>query len=142
MRYAALLHDIGKVAVPTEILRKPAALDARERAEIERHTIVGAQMIGRIALFAGVDTLVRASHERWDGRGYPDGLAGGRIPLGSRIVCACDAWHAMTSDRPYRHALSEADARRELQRCAGSQFDPRVVEAVLAEVPEPPRDAA
>jgi len=142
VRYAALLHDIGKVAVPTEILRKPAALDARERAEIERHTIVGARMIGRIPLFAGVDTLVFASHERWDGRGYPDGLAGGRIPLGSRIVCACDAWHAMTSDRPYRHALSEADARRELQRCAGSQFDPRVVEAVLAEVAEPPRDAA
>lgn len=140
VRYAALMHDIGKVAVPTEILRKPAALDPDERAEIERHTIVGAQMIGRIPFFAGVDTLVRASHERWDGAGYPDGLAEDDLPLGSRIVCACDAWHAMTSDRPYRHALSEADAVNELQRCAGSQFDPRVVAAVLAEVAPPSRD--
>jgi putative nucleotidyltransferase with HDIG domain len=134
VRYAALLHDIGKVAVPTEILRKPAALDARERAEIERHTIVGAQMIARIPLFAGVDPLVRASHEHWDGNGYPDGLARDEIPLGARIVCACDAWHAMTSDRPYRRALSLHEAREELASCAGSQFDPRVVSALLADV--------
>jgi putative nucleotidyltransferase with HDIG domain len=134
VRYAALLHDIGKVAVPTEILRKPAALDARERAEIERHTIVGAQMIARIPLFAGVDSLVRASHEHWDGNGYPDGLAGEDIPLGARIVCACDAWHAMTSDRPYRRALSPREASRELACCAGSQFDPLVVSALLADL--------
>lgn len=138
VRYAALLHDIGKVAVPTEILRKPSALDARERAEIERHTIVGGEMIARIPLFAGVDVLVRASHERWDGAGYPDRLAGESIPLGARIVCACDAWHAMTSDRPYRRALVQADAVAELRRCAGTQFDPRVVDAVLAEISAAP----
>jgi putative nucleotidyltransferase with HDIG domain len=132
LQYGALLHDIGKIAVRTEILNKPGPLDAAERAEMEKHTVVGAEMLQRIPFFASVQALVRCSHERWDGRGYPDRLAGEAIPLGARIVAACDAFHAMTSDRPYRSALPREDAIAELRRCAGSQFDPAVVDALVA----------
>ena len=132
LQYGALLHDIGKIAVRSEILNKPGPLNAAERAEMEQHTVVGAEMLERIPFFASVHALVRSSHERWDGRGYPDGLAGEAIPLGARVIAACDAFHAMTSDRPYRSALPREDAIDELHRCAGSQFDPAVVGALVA----------
>jgi putative nucleotidyltransferase with HDIG domain len=132
LRFAALLHDIGKIGIRTEILTKPSRLTEAEFEEIKLHTVLGARMLERIAFFRDVHPLVRSAHERWDGRGYPDGLAGEQIPLGARIVCACDAFHAMTSDRPYRAAMPVADARQELVRCAGSHFDPRVVAALVA----------
>ena len=108
---------------------------------IERHTIVGEQILAPVEFLAGVRTLVRHEHERWDGHGYPDKLAGESIPLGSRIILACDALHAMTSDRPYRAALSLEDAVAELRRHAGTQFDPRVVRALLAVLDESPMPA-
>jgi putative nucleotidyltransferase with HDIG domain len=132
LRYAALLHDIGKIGIRSEILAKPDRLTEPEFEEIKQHTVLGARMLERIPFFRHVHPLVRSAHERWDGAGYPDGLAGERIPLGARIVSACDAFHAMTSDRPYRAAMSVPEARHELQRNAGSQFDPRVVAALLA----------
>jgi HD-GYP domain-containing protein (c-di-GMP phosphodiesterase class II) len=133
---AAELHDIGKVAVPDAILDKPAALDEQEWGFMRRHTILGERILTGAPALREVARLVRASHERFDGRGYPDGLAGEEIPLGARIVAVCDAFDAMTSDRPYRSATSADDARRELERCAGSQFDPAVVAAFCAELDE------
>ena len=103
---------------------------------METHTVVGAEMLQRIPFFAAVHPLVRASHERWDGRGYPDGLAGDDIPLGARIICACDAYNAMVTERPYKSAMSRGAAVAELARCRGTQFDPQVVEALLAEIGE------
>jgi putative nucleotidyltransferase with HDIG domain len=132
LRYAALLHDIGKIGIRSEILTKPGRLTESEFDEMKQHTVLGAGMLRQIPFFSEVHPLVRSAHERWDGRGYPDGLAGEAIPLGARVVCACDAFHAMTSDRPYRAAMALDAARAELQRCAGTQFDPRVVEALLA----------
>ena len=136
LRLGAVFHDIGKIAVPEAILNKPGPLTPEERALMERHTIVGEQILAPVEFLSGVCKLVRHEHERWDGRGYPDGLAGDEIPLGSRIVFACDALHAMTSDRPYRTALPHEVALAELRRHAGTQFDPTVVEALLAEVGE------
>jgi HD-GYP domain-containing protein (c-di-GMP phosphodiesterase class II) len=136
LRFAAALHDIGKLSVPESILCKPGPLTAEERAVMERHTIVGEQILAPIEFLAGVRLLVRHEHERWDGGGYPDGLAGEAIPLGSRIILACDALHAMTSDRPYRRALSHDAALEELRSHAGTQFDPRVVGALLAVLAE------
>jgi diguanylate cyclase (GGDEF)-like protein/putative nucleotidyltransferase with HDIG domain len=132
VRYGALLHDLGKIGVRTEILTKPGPLTPAERTEMERHATIGAQMLETIPFFATIHPIVRASHERWDGGGYPEGLAGEDIPLGARIVAVCDALHAMTADRPYRAAMPVADALAELERCAGGQFDPRVVQAVVA----------
>jgi len=132
LRYGALLHDVGKVGVPGEILRKPAGLTPEERMAVERHTVIGAQMLQRIALLAPVAPLVRSSHERVDGRGYPDGLRGDQIPRGALVIAACDALHAMTSDRPYRAAMTLDAAFAELRRSAGTQFDAVTVEAVLA----------
>lgn len=129
--YGALLHDIGKIGVRGEILRKPGKLTDSEDEEMKEHTVLGARMLERIPFFAEVHPLVRASHERWDGRGYPDRLLGEEIPLGARIIGACDAFHAMTSDRPYRRAMSVERARDELARGAGSQFDPDVTEVLL-----------
>jgi two-component system, cell cycle response regulator len=134
LRLGAVFHDIGKIAVPEAILNKPGPLTPDERAAIERHTVVGEQILAPVEFLSGVRRLVRHEHERWDGGGYPDGLAGAAIPLGSRIVLACDALHAMTSDRPYRRALPCEAAHDELRRNAGTQFDPAVVEAVLAEI--------
>jgi diguanylate cyclase (GGDEF)-like protein/putative nucleotidyltransferase with HDIG domain len=131
VRYGALLHDIGKIGVSSEVLRKPGRLTADEFEEIKQHTVIGAKMLERIPFFAPVRPIVRSAHERWDGHGYPDGLAGEDIPLGARIVCACDAFHAMTSDRPYSKARSVEEAAGEMLRCSGSQFDPAVVEAVV-----------
>jgi HD-GYP domain-containing protein (c-di-GMP phosphodiesterase class II) len=129
VRHAAELHDIGKVAVPSAILDKPGKLDPDEWEFIARHTIIGERILGAAAALRPVATLVRASHEHFDGGGYPDGLAGEEIPLGARIVSVCDAYDAMTSDRPYQRALDPDAALDELRRCAGTQFDPAVVAA-------------
>lgn len=132
--FAGLMHDVGKVAVRTEVLTKPGRLDPGEYDEMKQHVVVGAQMLERIPFLANVAPLVRSSHERWDGAGYPDGLSGEAIPAGARVISACDAWHAMTSDRPYRAALATDVAEAELRRHAGSQFDPAAVSALLAEL--------
>jgi diguanylate cyclase (GGDEF)-like protein len=129
VRQAAELHDIGKVAVPTSILDKPGKLDSDEWAFIARHTIIGERILGAALALRPVARLVRASHEHFDGNGYPDGLRGHEIPLGARIVTVCDAYDAMTSERPYQRPLSHEDALAELRRCSGGQFDPAVVDA-------------
>jgi putative nucleotidyltransferase with HDIG domain len=133
LRYGALLHDIGKIGVRSEVLNKPSPLTPHEFEEIKQHTVIGANMLERIPFFAPVRPILLSAHERWDGRGYPDGLAGEDIPLSARIVCACDAFHAMTSKRPYSDALTPEEALSELRRHSGSQFDPAVVEALIAE---------
>jgi HD-GYP domain-containing protein (c-di-GMP phosphodiesterase class II) len=136
LEFAALLHDVGKIAIPKEILNKPAALTDEEFELIKTHTIEGQFMLDRVGgLLGRVGEIVRSCHERWDGRGYPDGLSGYQIPLEARIVFACDASNAMTTDRPYRAAMPTEDAVRELSANAGTQFDPTVVEA-LTEVVE------
>lgn len=135
--YSARLHDIGKVAVPSRILDKPGQLDEDEWFAVRRHTIVGARILEAIDALAPVAPIVRASHERWDGSGYPDGLAGERIPVESRIVFACDAYDAMTSDRPYQAAIGARQAMLELQRCSGTQFDRRIVDALCELLPLP-----
>ena len=138
---AAELHDIGKLAIPDEILNKPGPLDPVEWEFMRQHPIIGQRILGAAPALAPVATLVRASHERWDGHGYPDGLVGDEIPLGARIVAVCDAYDAMTSERCYQHARTQADALSELSRNAGTQFDPTVVSAIhrhlLAQSPEP-----
>ena len=126
---AADLHDVGKLAVPDAILNKPGPLDDAEWGFMRQHTIVGDRILSAAPALEPVAKLVRASHERYDGRGYPDKLAGDDIPLGARIVAVCDAYHAMTSDRPYRKAMAMRSAIMELRRCAGLQFDPDVVKA-------------
>jgi HD-GYP domain-containing protein (c-di-GMP phosphodiesterase class II) len=131
LRFGAAFHDIGKLAVPGAILNKPGRLTDEERALVERHTVIGEQIIAPIDFLAPVRALVRHGHERWDGAGYPDGLAGEDIPLGARIIFACDAYDAMTTNRPYRSALSATEAKAELTTHAGKQFDPAVVEALL-----------
>jgi diguanylate cyclase (GGDEF)-like protein len=128
---AAELHDVGKVAVPDAILHKPARLDPAERQIIERHSEVGERILAVAPALRPVARLVRASHERWDGTGYPDGLAGEEIPLGARVVAVCDAFDAMTTDRPYQAGTDADSALEELVRHAGTQFDPAVV-AVFA----------
>jgi diguanylate cyclase (GGDEF)-like protein len=128
---AAELHDVGKIAIPDEILYKPGPLDASEWEVMKTHTIAGERIVAAAPALEGVARIVRASHERIDGGGYPDGLREEEIPLGARIILACDAFQAMSEDRPYRAALSGEAARRELERAAGSQFDPRVVGALL-----------
>src|SRR6185437_13631153 len=132
-RLTALLHDVGKVSIPNEIIRKPGPLTPEERKIIETHTVEGERMLKQVGgLLGDIGTLVRSCHERWDGGGYPDRLAGAEIPLVARIVCACDAFSAMTTDRSYRSALSHAEAIAEMRRCAGTQFDPEVVAALVA----------
>jgi HD-GYP domain-containing protein (c-di-GMP phosphodiesterase class II) len=131
--FTALLHDVGKIRIPNEIINKPGPLTPEERRVIETHTVAGQEMLETVGgLLGEVGALVRSCHEHWDGSGYPDGLAGEEIPLVSRIVCACDAFNAMTTDRPYRRALSLEDAVAELRRCSGTQFDPWVVDAIVA----------
>jgi hypothetical protein len=127
VRQVAEPHDVGKVAVPSAILDKPGPLDPQEWTFIARHTIIGERILAAAPALRGVGRLVRASHERYDGGGYRDGLCGDDIPLGARIAAVCDAYDAMTTDRPYRAAMSQANALAELGRCAGSQFDPAVV---------------
>jgi HD-GYP domain-containing protein (c-di-GMP phosphodiesterase class II) len=133
---AAELHDIGKLAIPDEILHKPSPLDADEWELMRQHTLIGERILAAAPAMRPVAAIVRASHEHFGGGGYPDGLAGEQIPLGARIVSVCDAFHAMTHERPYQRTLDADAALAELSRCAGSQFDPAVVEvfgALLAE---------
>jgi putative nucleotidyltransferase with HDIG domain len=131
----ALLHDIGKIAVPDEIINKPGPLDEDEWAIMRTHTVEGQRMLDSVGgLLSSVGVVVRASHERWDGGGYPDGLTGEEIPRAARIVATCDAFNAMTTDRSYRRALPLAVAIGELRINAGSQFDPAVVEALISVV--------
>jgi HD-GYP domain-containing protein (c-di-GMP phosphodiesterase class II) len=137
---AAELHDIGKMAVPDAILEKPASLDERERAMIKQHTVVGERILAVAPALRKIGKLVRYSHERWDGTGYPDRLSGDEIPLGARIIAVCDAFDAMTTDRPYQPAVPLDDALSELRRCAGTQFDPAVVEVFCEEAESVLRD--
>jgi HD-GYP domain-containing protein (c-di-GMP phosphodiesterase class II) len=127
----ALFHDIGKIGIPASILAKPGPLTDEERRLIETHPELGERILAPIDQLEQVRPIVRACHERFDGTGYPDGLSGEQIPLEARIIFACDAFHAMTSDRPYRSRLPVEEARRRLAAGAGSQLDPRVVEACL-----------
>jgi putative nucleotidyltransferase with HDIG domain len=139
----ALLHDIGKIAVPDEIINKPGPLDDEEWAIMRTHTVEGERMLQQVGgLLSSVGRVVRASHERWDGGGYPDGLAGETIPVAARIVSACDAYNAMTTDRSYRKALPVEVAIAELKANAGTQFAPAVVEALIAVVARETGDPA
>jgi putative nucleotidyltransferase with HDIG domain len=132
VRTGATLHDIGKAAIPDAILSKPGPLDDGEWAFMRRHTLIGERIVASAHALAGVAKLVRSSHERWDGAGYPDALAGEDIPLGARIIFVCDAFDAMLATRPYSAALPFEAALAELERCAGNEFDPRVVAAFVA----------
>ena len=140
---AAELHDIGKMAIPDAILHKPGPLDEREWAFVHKHTIIGERILSAAPALIPVAKVVRSSHERWDGHGYPDGLAGDAIPIGARIVSVCDAYHAMTSARPYGRTLNSDEGLTELRKAAGSEFDARVVEAICDVISEsqlmPPR---
>jgi two-component system cell cycle response regulator len=131
---AAELHDIGKMAIPDAILNKPGPLDEREWRFMRRHTLIGEDILNVAPALQPVAALVRASHERWDGKGYPDGTAGDEIPQGARIVAVCDAFSAMVQERPYKSGLSVIEAVAEIERCAGTNFDPAVVEAFAAEI--------
>jgi HD-GYP domain-containing protein (c-di-GMP phosphodiesterase class II) len=140
-RLAGSLHDLGKLAIPEEILRKPGPLTGPERLVLERHPQIGFRMLDSLGIDPVANWILH-HHERWDGTGYPDRLPGPEIPLGARIIFVVDAYDAMTSDRVYRGRLSKEDALAELQRCAGTQFDPAVVAALaeeldLLEVSEP-----
>jgi HD-GYP domain-containing protein (c-di-GMP phosphodiesterase class II) len=143
---AAQLHDIGKVAIPDAILNKDTDLTEGEWAFVRDHTILGERILHGAPALRPIARLVRASHERWDGTGYPDRLHGEEIPLGARIVSVCDAYEAMTSDRTYRRAVAPEIACHELRRCAGGQFDPLVVDTFLAVIADGeddgPADAA
>ena len=141
LELGALFHDIGKIGIPNSVLLKPGPLTAEERELIETHPELGAKIIAPIDQLQDVCGIVRSCHERWDGEGYPDRKAGDEIPLESRIIFACDAFHAMTTDRPYRRALPPLEALRRLEEAAGTQFDPQVVEVclrVLEAEPPPP----
>ena len=130
---AAELHDVGKVAIPDAILQKTGPLSPEEWTFVRRHPLIGERILAAAPALRPVARLVRSSHERWDGAGYPDGLAGEAIPLGARVVAVCDAFSAMVSDRPYRAGMGVDSALAELGRCSGTQFDPEVVEAFQAE---------
>jgi two-component system cell cycle response regulator len=130
---AAELHDIGKAAIPDAILDKPSALDSEEQAFIERHTIIGERILASAPSLRPIAAIIRATHERYDGLGYPDGLSGEQIPLAARVIAICDAYQAMTSNRSYHQAMTEQQAREELRRCAGTRFDPRLTRLFLAE---------
>jgi diguanylate cyclase (GGDEF)-like protein len=131
LELGALLHDIGKIGIPSEILTKPGRLTADERAIMETHPELGERIIAPIDRLQSVRAIVRHCHERWDGRGYPDSVTGEEIPIEARIIFVCDAYHAMTTDRPYRKRLSHPEAVRRLREAAGTQFDPHVVEVAL-----------
>jgi HD-GYP domain-containing protein (c-di-GMP phosphodiesterase class II) len=126
---AAELHDVGKVAIPETILGKPGPLDEEEWEFVRRHTEIGERIVGAAPSLAHVADLVRSHHEHYDGGGYPDRLAGEEIPFGACVIGVCDAFGAMTKDRPYSDAISVVDALAELRRCSGSHFHPRVVRA-------------
>jgi two-component system cell cycle response regulator len=129
IRLAALLHDVGTTAIPDSLLSKPGALDPAEWKLMRTHTLIGERIVSGAAPLAHTAGLVRWSHERFDGEGYPDGLSGNQIPQGARIIAVCDAFDAMTNARPYRRAVSSVQALLELRRAAGTQFDVDVVNA-------------
>ena len=131
LELGALFHDIGKIGIPSRILTKPGPLTAEERDVVQSHPVLGDRILAPIEQLGEVRLIVRCAHEHYDGSGYPDRLTGEQIPLESRIVLACDAYHAMTTDRPYRKSLGEAEARRRLVEASGAQFDPQVVDALL-----------
>ena len=136
IEYGFLLHDVGKIGIPDSILRKRGPLTRGERSVLETHTLLGEQMLGGVPLLAGDGIrIVRSHHERWDGRGYPDGLAGRDIPLGARVFAIADTLDAMTSDRPYRAALGWDEAVAEIAAQSARQFDPEVVEAFCRQEP-------
>jgi diguanylate cyclase (GGDEF)-like protein len=137
IRHAAQLHDVGKIAIPNAILHKRGPLDEEEWSFVRRHTIVGERILSAAPALAEVAALVRSSHEHYDGRGYPDGLKGKAIPVGARVIAVCDAFDAMTSDRPYRVAMSPTDALAELERCSGTQFDPEIVATFRSTLAQP-----
>jgi HD-GYP domain-containing protein (c-di-GMP phosphodiesterase class II) len=140
LRLAAELHDVGKLAIPDVVLQKSGSLDATEWGFIHSHTLIGQRILSSAPALRPVGAIVRSTHENWDGTGYPDGLAGESIPLAARIIAACDAYSAMTSDRPYRSARTPEEAVAELRRCADRQFDRTVVQllcAVLADEDKP-----
>ena len=135
LEFGALLHDVGKIEIPVEIINKEGQLSQEERAAIERHTIAGQEMLGGLGgEFCEVGLIVRSTHERFDGHGYPDGLAGEAIPIEARIICCCDAYIAMSSHRPYRAALPVDEALNRLRKHRSTQFDPQVVDALIATV--------
>jgi hypothetical protein len=131
LEFAARLHDVGKIQVPDAVLNKPGPLEPHENEVIRCHATWGSETLARVPGLGAVATIVRFHHERWDGAGYPDGLSGARIPLASRIISVCDAFGAMTCDRPYRAAMATDDALDEIRSASGSQFDPAVVQALL-----------
>ena len=131
LELGALFHDIGKIGIPAVILAKEGPLTPDERALVETHPILGERILAPIEQLGEVRLIVRCAHEHFDGTGYPDALVGEQIPLESRIVLACDAYHAMTTDRPYRKSLGVDEAKRRLVEGSGSQFDPQVVDALL-----------
>ena len=140
LRLAAELHDVGKLAIPDVVLQKTGPLDPTEWGFIHSHTLIGQRILGAAPALRPVGAIVRSTHENWDGSGYPDGLAGEAIPLAARIIAVCDAYSAITSDRPYRAARTPEEAVAELRRCGGQQFDQKVVEllcVVLADESEP-----
>jgi HD-GYP domain-containing protein (c-di-GMP phosphodiesterase class II) len=132
LELAGLFHDIGKIGVPSEIIRKDGPLTAEERRIMNMHPEIGEQILAPVPFLQPIRPIIRACHERWDGKGYPDGLKGEGIPLEARIVFVCDAYHAMTTDRPYRDALPEGEAIRRLKLSSGTQFDPSVIGAFVA----------
>ena len=133
VRYGFLLHDIGKIAIPDQILQKPGPLTRGERRRMQTHTVIGEQMLSSVAVLHGEGLrVVRSHHERWDGRGYPDGIAGSELPVGARVFAVADALDAMTSDRPYRRAQRWSVAHDEILAQAGKQFDPEVVDVFRA----------
>ena len=131
LELGALFHDIGKIGIPSRILAKSGALTTDERAIVETHPVLGERILAPIEQLGEVRLIVRCAHEHYDGTGYPDRLSGEQIPLESRIVLACDAFHAMTTDRPYRKSLGEDEGKRRLVEASGAQFDPQVVDALL-----------
>ena len=142
LEYGAIFHDIGKVAVPDSILHNTDALTTDEWAVIKQHTVVGQDIIRPVAFLRNVGVIVRHSHEHWDGTGYPDGLAGEKIPIESRIIFACDAYDAMTSDRSYQKAMSCDSARHRMMELSGTHFDPAVVEVLLRCIEDPTAQVA
>lgn len=136
IEYLASLHDIGKIGIRDQILGKDGPLTAEEYAEIKQHPTMGATILSQIEAFGNNVDMIKHHHEHYDGTGYPTGLSGDAIPLGARIIAVCDAYDAMTSHRPYRRAKTPAEALLELQRCAGSQFDPQVVKAFSRIIPQ------
>lgn len=131
IEFAALLHDVGKVALPEELLQKPEKLTPEEYQQVKRHAELGSQLVASVSFLRDIAPMIRYHQEWYNGQGYPDGLMGEEIPLGARVVAVIDAFRAMAADRPYRKALSLEAAKAELERAAGTQFDPKVVEAFL-----------